>query len=109
MALYGKVFNSVRALHEWGAKEKSTIFTRESIYAKVSYYYNKDFECDFIGVKDDKTIAIQVCYELTFQNTAREVGGLQKLKIRTDEKVLITYNQDHNSIKKDLDDGIMLA
>jgi len=37
------------------------------------------------------------------------VGGLKKLKIRADEKVLITYNQDRYSIKTDLDDDITIV
>lgn len=58
------------------------------------YYYNKNFECDFIAKKDDKTIAIQVCYELNDQNRKRELNGLLKLPVQTDEKYIITYNQN---------------
>ena len=57
------------------------------------YFYNKNFECDFITKKENKTIAIQVCYELNIQNTKREVGGLSKLPFDVDEKYIITYNQ----------------
>jgi len=57
------------------------------------YFYNKNFECDFIAKKDSKTIAIQVCYELTLQNQDREFQGLKKLPFEVDEKYIITYNQ----------------
>ncbi|HEC45899.1 MAG TPA: ATP-binding protein, partial [Epsilonproteobacteria bacterium] len=57
------------------------------------YFYNKNFECDFIAIKDDKSIAIQVCYKLHDQNRKREVGGLTKLPFEVDSKYIITYNQ----------------
>ncbi|MDD5401334.1 MAG: ATP-binding protein [Sulfurimonas sp.] len=57
------------------------------------YFYNKDTECDFIAKKEDKTLAIQVCYELNDQNRKREINGLNKLPFQVDEKILITYNQ----------------
>lgn len=61
------------------------------------YYYNKDFECDFICKKDNQLIAVQVCYELTPHNRDRELNGLKKLKIDTTKKLLITYNQNEKS------------
>ena len=57
------------------------------------YFYNKNFECDFIAIKEGKSIAIQVCYELHDQNRKREVGGLTKLPFEVDDKYIITYNQ----------------
>jgi len=57
------------------------------------YFYNKIFECDFIVKKENKIIAIQVCYELNTQNEKREVNGLLKLPFDVDEKYIITYNQ----------------
>jgi uncharacterized protein len=41
---------------------------------KKFYYFQKNRECDFI-VKNGNTIteAIQVCYELTFENREREI------------------------------------
>jgi len=56
------------------------------------YFYNKNFECDFLAKKDNKIIAIQVCYELNTLNTKKEVGGLLKLPFDVDEKYIITYN-----------------
>ena len=66
------------------------------------YFYNKNFECDFIAIKEGKSIAIQVCYELHDQNRKRELGGLAKLPFEADEKYIITYNQSEmldNTIK----------
>ena len=57
------------------------------------YFYNKNFECDFIALKEGKSIAIQVCYELHDKNRKREVGGLTKLPFEVDSKYIITYNQ----------------
>jgi len=67
------------------------------------YFYNKNFECDFIAKKDNKIIAIQVCYELNSLNTKRELGGLTKLPFDVDEKYIITYNQS-----KKIDDIIVI-
>ncbi len=67
------------------------------------YFYNKDCECDFIVKKDNKTIAIQVCYELNEQNKTREINGIKKLPFNVDEKYIITYNY------KDIIDGIQIV
>ena len=67
------------------------------------YFYNKNFECDFIAKKDNKIIAIQVCYKLNSLNTKRELGGLTKLPFDVDEKYIITYNQS-----KKIDDIIVI-
>ncbi|MEA3466468.1 MAG: ATP-binding protein [Thermodesulfobacteriota bacterium] len=58
------------------------------------YFYNKETECDFIVKKDERIIAIQVCYELNEQNRAREMNGILKLPFHLDEKYIITYNQN---------------
>jgi len=58
------------------------------------YFHHKDFECDFIVKKEEQLIAIQVCYELITENRERERNGLRKLKLRVDEKILLTYNQN---------------
>ncbi|MDO8454573.1 MAG: ATP-binding protein [Sulfurimonas sp.] len=57
------------------------------------YFYNKEIECDFIAKKENKIVAIQVCYELNEQNKKRELHGLLKLPFEVDEKLIITYNQ----------------
>nr|MDA3790213.1 ATP-binding protein [Desulfobacula sp.] len=55
------------------------------------------FECDFIIKNKDNTLeAVQVCYELTSQNTKREVAALKKIDnyYKTISKTIITYNQE---------------
>ncbi|MBN2232975.1 MAG: ATP-binding protein [Deltaproteobacteria bacterium] len=64
----------------------------------VLYFYNKTSECDFIAVKDDKTIAIQVCYEINDQNRTREINGIAKLPFAVGEKYIITYNQGDSAL-----------
>jgi len=61
------------------------------------YFYNKNFECDFIAQKENKTVAIQVCYELTNENRKREFNGLKKLPFEVDEKIVLTYKQSEKS------------
>ena len=58
------------------------------------YFFNKDFECDFIAKKENKLYAFQVCYELNRHNQERELNGLKKLPFENIEKKVITYNQD---------------
>ena len=60
------------------------------------YFYNKDFECDFIAIKENKKIALQVAYELNEQNRTREINGLKKLPFDVDKKYIITYNQEES-------------
>ncbi|NPA81118.1 MAG: ATP-binding protein [Epsilonproteobacteria bacterium] len=62
------------------------------------YFYNKDYECDFIAVKNQEIIAVQVCYQLNKQNMEREVGALRKLKFNVDKKILITFNDESQKI-----------
>jgi len=94
---------SFRFSDDFGKLFENLVYTELMKQNYKIYYFNKDFECDFICTKDDKCIAIQVCYELNLQNKAREIEGLKKLKINCDKKILITYDQD-NSIfgKKEL-------
>lgn len=89
---------SFRFSKDFGKLFENLVFTELSKQGYEVYFFNKEFECDFIAKKEDKTIAIQVCYELTPQNRQREFDGLKKLKIVCDEKYIITYNGEH---KKD--------
>ncbi len=57
------------------------------------YFYNKNYECDFLAKKDEELIAIQVCYELNDRNQKREIRGLEKLPFKCDRKIIITYHQ----------------
>jgi len=72
---------------------ENLVYTELMKYGYEIYFYNKNFECDFIAKKEGKIIALQVCYELNLQNEKREVGGLVKLPFTVDEKYIITYNQ----------------
>jgi len=76
-----------------GSTFENLVYTEFRKQGYEIYFYNKYFECDFICKKDDKLIAIQVCYELTGQNREREFNGLKRLKIEVDKKILLTYNQ----------------
>lgn len=67
------------------------------------YFYNKDFECDFIVKKDNLIMAIQVCYELNEQNKTREINALLKLSFKVDKKYIITYKQNDT-----LDDVVVI-
>ena len=66
------------------------------------FFYNKDTECDFIVRKDNKIIAVQVCYELNDKNCPREINGIEKLPFKVDEKLIITYNQSQYNCENNL-------
>jgi predicted AAA+ superfamily ATPase len=92
---------SFRFSEDFGKLFENLVYTELMKQNYKVYFYNKDFECDFIAIKDDKTIAFRVCYTLTAQNRQRELEGLQKLPIQCDEKYVITYNgelEDENGI-----------
>lgn len=83
---------SFRFSKDFGKLFENLVFTELIKQNYDIYYFNKDFECDFICKKDDKLIAVQVCYELNAYNFDREINGLLKLKLECDEKILITYD-----------------
>lgn len=59
-------------------------------------FFNHDQkECDFI-LHGNEAIAIQVCYEITAENRARELAGIEEAmkKISIRIGVIITYNQE---------------
>ncbi len=78
----------------YGKLLENLVFTELQKMGYDIYFYNKEMECDFIAKKDNKTVAIQVCYELNERNQSREVNGLLKLPFEVDEKLIITYNQN---------------
>ena len=90
---------SFRFSNNFGKLFENLVYTELLKKEYKIYYFNKDFECDFICVKDGKTIGIQVCYELTLQNRQREIDGLRKLKIACDEKLLLTYDSDYEKFE----------
>jgi len=79
---------------DYGKNFENLVYTELIKGGYEIYFHNKDFECDFIVKKNEKLIAIQVCYELTKENRERERRGLLKLKLNLDEKILLTYNQN---------------
>lgn len=79
---------------DYGKNFENLVYTELIKQGYEIYFYNKNFECDFIVKKDEKLSAIQVCYELTLENREREFNGLYKLKFNLDERILLTYNQN---------------
>jgi len=79
---------------DYGKSFENLVYTELIKNGYEIYFYYKDFECDFIVKKDEKLMAIQVCYELTLENRERELNGLRKLKFNFDERILLTYNQN---------------
>ncbi|MDR0605743.1 MAG: DUF4143 domain-containing protein [Bacteroidales bacterium] len=69
---------------------------------KEVYYFNENgCECDFILMKNNKVEQIvQVCYELTPENTTREQRGLHEAMkfFNTDKGIIITNNQSDTYI-----------
>ena len=89
---------SFKFSQNFGQTFENLVYTELSKNGYEIYFHNKDFECDFICRKDDRLIAIQVCYELTPHNRQREFKGLEKPKLKTDQKLLLTYNQSEPSV-----------
>ena len=53
-------------------------------------------KCDFVAKKGIEYQAIQVCYELTPENSKREFGGFTAIEndVEVSQKTIITYNQE---------------
>ncbi len=79
---------------DYGKNFENLVYTELIKAGYEIFFHNKDFECDFIIKKEEKLLAIQVCYELTRENRERERSGLLKLKLNLEEKILLTYNQN---------------
>ena len=88
---------SFKFSQDLGKTFENLVYTELMKQGYEVYFYNKEFECDFICKKEKELIAVQVCYELNVHNRLREFGGLEKLKLRTARKLLITYNQSEKS------------
>ncbi|RVU82788.1 ATP-binding protein [Leucothrix sargassi] len=84
---------SFKFSQNFGQVFENLVYTEFNKRGYEIYFHNKDFECDFICKKGDQLLAVQVCYELTPQNRPREFAGLEKLKLKTGRKLLVTYNQ----------------
>jgi hypothetical protein len=73
------------------------VFTELYKLNRSVFFYNKDFECDFIVKNEDNRLdAIQVCYALNEQNEKREINALKKIekKLPINNKIIVTYNQE---------------
>lgn len=59
------------------------------------FFYHDQKECDFI-VHGGSNLAIQVCYEITPENRARELLGVEEAmkNLSIKQGVVITYNQE---------------
>jgi len=59
-------------------------------------FANSTGECDFVIKKGLDYQAIQVCYELTKENSKREFAGFNAIEkeIKLSKKTIITYNQE---------------
>jgi predicted AAA+ superfamily ATPase len=93
---------SFRFSKDYGKLFENLVFSElKKAGAKIYFYNDTKNECDFICKLNDKTVAIQVCYELNAQNRQREFKGLEKLKYNVDEKIILTYdqNEEHQDIK----------
>ncbi len=89
----GFMLLNFRFSNNFGILFENLVYTELIKAGYEVYFYNKNFECDFIAKRENKTVAIQVCYELNERNRKREFYGLVKLPFGVDEKVLLTYNQ----------------
>jgi predicted AAA+ superfamily ATPase len=56
------------------------------------YYSKNNFECDFIALKRNSSLSVQVCYNLTEDNIGREIKGLNDKK--THDNILIYYKSE---------------
>lgn len=84
---------------------ESVVFWHLRRKTKEIYYFNENnMECDFIVCFKDKTTQIvQVCWELTLENTEREVNGLlDAMRYFKSENGLIVSANSTDTIQTDL-------
>jgi predicted AAA+ superfamily ATPase len=63
---------------------------------ELFYFQEKQGECDFVVFKNSKfELAVQVCYELNPENSAREKRGLNEALnfFGSDKGIILTFNQ----------------
>jgi predicted AAA+ superfamily ATPase len=63
---------------------------------ELFYFQEKKGECDFVVFKNNKfELAVQVCYELTPENSRREIDGLNESLdfFGSNNGVILTFNQ----------------
>ena len=92
---------SPRFTNDKGWLLENMVFAALNKKENLFYYSNKN-ECDFISITDNVLTTIQVCFDLTPQNTEREIAGLlEATKTLNAEKWLILTNDYENSIVQD--------
>jgi len=73
------------------------------VYAEIKkiingeiHFHNDSNECDFIVKHNNKTIAIQVCYEVTPANRQRELNGLHTAmeQFSCERGIILSYDQE---------------
>jgi predicted AAA+ superfamily ATPase len=76
---------------------ENLVFNELRRQTKHLYYFNENgSECDFVVMKNEKLQqVIQVCYEMTTENSEREINGLNSAMdfFKTDNGVILTFNQ----------------
>lgn len=60
------------------------------------YFFNDQYECDFVIHDSHHTEVIQACYQLTAENRAREIAGIHTAmkKLSLKRGVIITYDHE---------------
>jgi predicted AAA+ superfamily ATPase len=85
-----------------GYKLENLVYWELRRKRKELYYFNENgCECDFILLENNKVEqVVQVCHELTPENTAREQGGLHEAMkfFNTTNGIIITNNQSDTYI-----------
>jgi predicted AAA+ superfamily ATPase len=63
---------------------------------ELFYFQEKGGECDFVIFKNNKfELAVQVCHELTPENSSREINGLNEAMnfFNSNNGIILTFNQ----------------
>lgn len=80
-----------------GRMLENTVFIELKRRSKQIYYHKMKLECDFL-IQDGLKIteAIQVCYQLDYQNKEREINGLFEAlnEYSLKEGLILTYDQE---------------
>ena len=77
---------------------------------KIHYFTNSS-ECDFVAVKDDKTVLIQVTFQMEAENREREVNGIVRAAGRTHlkEGYILTFDENDAFVVEDININVMPA
>lgn len=100
---------SFRFSKDYGKLFENLVYTELSKQGYEIYYFHKEFECDFVCKKDEKTVAVQACFKLTPQNIDRELNALKKLNLECQQKLLITYDDAQDFQNQDDGDSVEIV